>query len=82
MVTALDRFDCICLIFFNEQVSGDESWTGTAIASLEFTCVHQLMVNFTLWVTVNGQWSPPWGLLGSLCPSGCQEHGQCVAGKN
>ena len=58
-------------------VSGDTSWTLTAVDSLQFTCFYTLTTNYTLWV--GGV--PPLTQLGSLCPNNCSQQGTCNNGK-
>ena len=64
------------------QVPGDTLWTLTAVDSLQFTCLYELLTNVSLWVEVGGQLRPNLGVIESLCPNNCSLRGQCVKGSH
>ena len=70
------------------QLTGDLTWSKTAVDDVMVQCQIQLLSNMSLWTQgVNGvKPGPPQDILNTLCPSGCNgmecREGEIVSGWN
>ena len=67
---------------FPPQITGDIEWAQTAVQAIQMQCALILEVRVELWIIVNGNLQPNFGLIERLCPNDCSGNGACINGES